>query len=175
MKLMIIYATIEGQTRKIAERIAAHAEEKGHAAALMNVNAAQEFGLEKPDAVILAAPIHAARYPTPFVDFVHREKDWLNALPSAFVSVTLSIDSEHDDERAAAANFPETLKAETGWRPKAVHNAAGALRFTEYDFFKRWMMRRIAEAEGAPTDRGDVEFTDWRLLDDFVDAFLDLA
>ena len=54
-----------------------------------------------------------------------------------------------------------------------VHHAAGALRYTDYDFFKRWMAKRLASKRGAPveTDR-DFELTDWRALDVFVDQFL---
>ena len=176
MKFLVIYASIEGQTRKIAEAIASHIEALGHAAALMNVAMPVEFSLERPQAVILCAPVHAGRYPTPFVDFLQREHDWLNNLPVAFVSVTLSIRSEHEDERRQAEAFPEALKAETGLRPLIVHNAAGALRFTEYDFFKRWVMRQIAEREGTEVKPGqDVEFTDWSKLKAFTDEFLVLA
>lgn len=176
MKILIAYTSIEGQTRKIAEVIADRIEERGNSAALMNIAGMAEFSLERPDAVILCAPIHAGRYPTPFTDFVHREKDWLNGLPSAFVSVSLSIHSEHADERREAENYPEALKAETGWQPLMHHNAAGALRFTEYDFFKRWMMKRIAEKEGAASNgKQDIEFTDWAALAAFVDQFGEAA
>ncbi len=144
MKILIVYASIEGQTRKIAETAAARIEAKGHQAALMNVAMMAEFSLENPDGVMLMAPIHAGRYPTPFVDFVHREQAWLNGLPLALVSVTLAIGSENEDERKQAASFPDALQAETGIKPALIHNAAGALRFTEYDFFKRWIMRYIA-------------------------------
>ncbi|MBL0371391.1 protoporphyrinogen oxidase [Rhizobium sp. KVB221] len=176
MKILIVYATIEGQTHKIAETMAASLEKRGHVVALTNSAEAHEFGLERPEAVILAAPVHAGRYPTPFVDFVHREQDWLNGLVSAFVSVTLSIQSEHEDERALAQKYPEALMAETGWKPDMVHHAAGALRYTQYDFFKRWIMREIARKEGArPYDGNDVEFTDWTALEGFLDRFLAMA
>ena len=74
MKFLIPYISVEGQTRRVAETIADHLEGKGHAVALLDVNNLGEFGLERPDAVILAAPIHGAHYPAPFVDFVRREE-----------------------------------------------------------------------------------------------------
>ena len=56
------------------------------------------------------------------------------------------------------------------------HNAAGALKYVEYDYFKRWMMKRIAEEEDGPTDTSrDHELTDWPALDEFVDAFVNCA
>lgn len=45
--------------------------------------------------------------------------------------------------------------------------------FSQYDFFKRWIMRRIAREKGTPSDTSqDYEFTDWLALDGFVDDFL---
>ena len=61
-------------------------------------------------------------------------------------------------------------------KPLAIHHAAGALRFTEYDFFKRWIMRSIAEKEGHTVDTGkDIEYTDLAALKDFVEDFLGKA
>jgi menaquinone-dependent protoporphyrinogen oxidase len=57
------------------------------------------------------------------------------------------------------------------------HLAAGAFRFTRYDFFKRWAMKLIAAQKGIDADTSkDLELTDWPALDAFVKEFLaDLA
>lgn len=173
MIVLVGYVSIEGQSRKIAEAVAAEIEKTGDRAVLFNVTSMAEYALERPTAAIMCAPIHAGRYPAPFVDFVRREKDWLNSVSSAFVSVSLFIHSDLAEEREEALHFPDALMAETGWMPDQVHHAAGALRFTEYDFFKRWMMKRMAEREGAPTDvKHDHEFTDWSALSSFVSDFI---
>ncbi|MCL6708402.1 hypothetical protein M8R20_15480 [Pseudomonas sp. R2.Fl] len=176
MIVLVGYVSIEGQTRKIAETIATQVEKNGDRAVIFNVTSMAEYALERPTAAILCAPIHAGRYPAPFVDFVRREKDWLASVPNAFVSVSLFIHSDLAEERGEAIHFPDALMAETGWIPDRVHHAAGAFRFSEYDFFKRWMMKRMAEREGAPTDAGkDHEFTDWKALGAFVGDFLAAA
>lgn len=176
MKFFIAYATVEGQTRKIAERFASILEALGHQPLIASATEMSEYTLERPDGVILCAPIHAGRYPGYFTDFVRREADWLNATPSALVSVTLSIASEDLKERKEAKRFAVALAAETGWTPKAVHHAKGALRYTEYDFFKRWMLKRIAAAHHAPTDtRNDYELTDWVALESFAVEFVELC
>ncbi len=173
MKFFIAYASIEGQSRKIAETIAAIVETHGHQSVIASAAEMSEYTLERPDGIVLCAPIHSGRYPTYFTDFVSREADWLNAVPSAFVSVTLSIASDDPKERAEAAAFPRALAAETGWEPTATHNACGALRYTEYDFFKRWMLKRIAGKHKAPTDTSsDYELTDWAALETFVVEFI---
>jgi menaquinone-dependent protoporphyrinogen oxidase len=176
MIILVGYATVEGQTRKIAEAVAAAIEKAGHRALLLDVTSGGEYAVAHPEAAILCAPVHAARYPAAFTAFVRQEASWLNSVPNAFVSVSLLIRSEFEEEQEEARQFPDALLAESGWRPGLVHHAAGALRYTEYDFFKRWIIRRMAEYENAPTDVSrDHEFTDWQALSAFVQAFLSEA
>jgi menaquinone-dependent protoporphyrinogen oxidase len=176
MIILVGYATIEGQTRKIAEAVAAAVEAKGDRALLFDISSGGEYAIGHPEAAILCAPVHAARYPTAFADFVRQEAGWLNGVPTAFVSVSLLIRSEFEEERDEARHFPDGLLEATGWRPGLVHHAAGALRYTEYDFFKRWIIRRMAEHENAPTDVSrDHEFTDWTALTAFVEKFVSSA
>jgi len=173
MIILVGYATLEGQTRKIAEAVASAIESGGNRALLFDVNSGGEYAIERPEAAILCAPVHAARYPAAFKNFVQQEATWLNKIPSAFVSVSMLIRSEFDEEREEAVHFPDALLAETGWTPAQIHHAAGALRYTEYDFFKRWIIRRMAEHENAPTDvTKDHELTDWTALSAFVQEFL---
>lgn len=173
MRLAIIYATIEGQTRRIAAHVAERARAAGHAVSVAEANdeAAVRQALADAEAGILAAPIHAGQYPTPFVHLAEAERAWLAARPTAFVSVTLAIIGE-PEERAEAEAYAARLAERTGWTPGRVHHAAGALRYSEYDFFKRWIMRMIARRHGYDTGERDREFTDWAALDAFVDGFL---
>lgn len=178
MIILVGYTSIEGQTRKIASAIAEQIEDRGHRAVLFDVATMAEYTLERPEAAILCAPVHGGRYPAPFFDFVRRERDWLNAVPSAFVSVSLMIVSDFPEEQDEARHFADLLVAETGWAPRDVAHVAGALRFTEYDFFKRWMVRRIAAkapAEEGVSSKSDREFTDWPELAGFVDGWLEKA
>ncbi len=176
MIVLVAYATVEGQSRKVAETIAAQIERSGDQTLLFDIGQGGEYAVGHPQAAILCAPVHAARYPASVVSFARQEAPWLNSVPSAFVSITLLIRSELKEEREEAIHFPDDLKAQTGWMPAMVHNAAGALRYSEYDFFKRWMMKRMAAVEKAPTDVSrDHEFTDWAALSRFVDDFLAAA
>lgn len=178
MIILLGYTTVEGQTRKIASAIAELIEERGHKAVLFDVASMAEYSLERPEAAILCAPVHGGRYPSPFFQFVRRESEWLNSVPSAFVSVSLMIVSDMEDEREEARHFPDLVVAETGWTPRDIAHVAGALRFEEYDFFKRWMVRRIAAktpAEEGASAKESREFTDWPALAAFVDTWLEKA
>jgi menaquinone-dependent protoporphyrinogen oxidase len=176
MIILVGYASVEGQSRKIAEAVAAEIETGGDRALLFDIGLGGEYAVGHPEAAILCAPIHAARYPASFVSFVRQEAPWLNSVQSAFVSVTLLIRSDLDEEQEEARHFPDVLFAESGWAPAMTHHAAGALRYREYDFFKRWMMTRMAAKENAPTDISqDHEFTDWMALSRFVKDFVAAA
>jgi menaquinone-dependent protoporphyrinogen oxidase len=173
MIVLIAFSTVEGHTGEIARRIAAQVEAAGHQAILADLSQ-PGFGLPGGiDAVILAAPIHVGRYPPQMVRFVQDWKSDLAAVPSALVTVSLAIASQNADERDEAIAYPERLRTEAGWIPQHLHHAAGALKYLEYDFFKRYMLRRIAEKEGGPVDTWrDHELTDWNALAGFVQSFL---
>ena len=49
---------------------------------------------------------------------------------------------------------------------------AGALRYTHYNWLKRWMMKRIVTKAGGNTDTSrDYEYTDWAAVRAFADEF----
>jgi menaquinone-dependent protoporphyrinogen oxidase len=173
MMILIAYASVEGQTRKIADHIAQTVESAGHGVVLADL-AQPGFALPaRFDAAIVCGPIHMGNYPSTLIDFLRNWKSALQSMPAALVTVSLSIASENADERAEAAAYPDKLFDQTGWRAGWVHNAKGALRYLEYDFFKRWMLRRIAAKEGGPVDTSqDHELTDFVALDAFVHEFL---
>ena len=54
-----------------------------------------------------------------------------------------------------------------------MHHVAGALLYSTYGLFTRWVMRRIAARRGGPTDTPrDHELTDWDGLAKFIDTLI---
>ena len=65
------------------------------------------------------------------------------------------------------------LEQQTGWIADERAAFAGALRYSAYSPFVRFMMKLIARANGAPTDTSrDYEYTDWKAVDRFAAAFV---
>lgn len=173
MKVVIAYGTIEGQTRKIARAISETVQRAGMLAAVYDMDDLDDIHLGNSDRVIVAAPIHAGEFPDEIVDWVKTNAAALDATRTAFVSVSLSAASTFPEEHAALQKITDNFLATTGWHPDVVHHAAGALRYTEYDFLKRLLMRYIARKEGGDVDTSrDHEYTDWRKLSDFVADFV---
>lgn len=176
MIILIAYATVEGHTADIAARIAQTMEAEGHE--IIKTDLVQP-GFAVPgrfDAVVLCGSIHIGRYPSTLVQFIQNWKQELSQVPSALVTVSLAIASDQELERKEAESYPDRLAEQTGWKPDKVSNVAGALKYVEYDFFKRWIMLRIAASEGGPVDTThDHILTDWDAVDQFAQSFLALA
>lgn len=173
MKIAVIFASVEGHTKKLADTISGQLSDQNIGVELIDLRQPGFASFADYDAAILAAPIHIGKYPAAFETFVQSWKSELMNIPTAFVSVSLSIASDAESEREESAHYPDGLEKRTGWRADRIHHAAGALKYTEYDFFKRYMMRRISRLEGDPTDTSqDHEFTDWDALSKFVSDFV---
>lgn len=172
-KLLVLYGTTEGQTRKMAGFAADKLTGAKHEVRLIDAADAPETLMPEPfDGVIVAASLHVHKYQSAVHHWVSEHAASLNARPCAFISVSLAAASEVEEERDEALACAEAFFEKTGWRPKAVHNAAGALRYTKYDFLKTWIMKRIAKSQGGSTDTShDSEYTDWTALELFVTDF----
>lgn len=172
MKTLILYGTTEGQTRKVCEFIAKRLGDIGDAVTLADATGNTTLvDLRAYDAAIIAASLHAGQYQSPVAHFARTNHAWLNRMPTAFISVSLSAAGTDAEDLKGIADCAERFKADTGWTTPAIHHVAGAFRFTEYDFFKRWVLKLIAWQKGVEVEPGkDVELTDWDALAATVDA-----
>lgn len=166
---LILYGTGEGQTAKIAEQMATTISERGHEASAIDVRDRPDSStLEGYDAAVVGASIHVGKHQDEIRDFVTDNRDVLSEMPTAFFQVSLS--SATEEKRGAAAGYVESFLTDTGWHPDRIGQFGGALRFSEYGFRKRLMMKRIAKdllTEREEPD-GDIEFTDWNAVDAFA-------
>lgn len=173
MKLLLVYGTTEGQTRKIAQFVADQLVRHGHQTQL--VDATEVTTDTDPsgfDSVIVAASLHAGHYQSAVVHFVSKHLADISARPNAFLSVSLAAASDDEDDALGLERCVLDFSQRTGWTPQRIHHAAGAFRYTAYDFMKRWAMKYIAHRKGGPTDTSrDHELTDWAALRQFVDDF----
>jgi len=180
--IFIIYATREGHTRKIAERVAANFGRHGFDTSVKNVrDEIAEIDLSRYSAAILAASVHLGKYEREMVRFVKEHLAELDCLPNAFLSVTLSEagverpGQSHEVRMRCEAGVREVIDKfvnETGWHPKHVKAIAGALPYTKYNPLLRFVMKWIAKSEGGDTNTSrDYEYTDWVALDRYIEEF----
>jgi menaquinone-dependent protoporphyrinogen oxidase len=164
----VFFATNEGQTRRIAKRVASVLHDLGFDS--------RAFDIAEPDAsaidwrqvrgAVVGASIHAGKHQKVAARFVRRHATELTSVPSAFFSVSLSAASTNATEVEAALNLAKAFPPACGWTPVRIDSVAGRLAYQEYGFFIRWVMKRIAKKEGAPTDTSrDYELTNWEAVD----------
>ena len=177
MSILIVYGTTEGQTRKIATFIKERLRARGEEVALIDsTKDSKDVEVEDFDAVIAAGSVHNGRHQASLFQFVRDNVEALATKPTAFISVSLSMASEDKEDRLDATECADRFLEATEWQPTVTHLVAGALRYTQYDFFKCWILKMIASAKDASTDTSkDHEFTDWKDLEAFTDAFADQA
>jgi menaquinone-dependent protoporphyrinogen oxidase len=171
--VIVVYGTTEGQTAKIAQHIADAGRGLGHHVEVVH---AAELG-ERTDlgaygAAVVGASLHEGRYQRSIVNFVKAQHAWLAAHPTAFFSVSLGAASSDPSERAEVERISAEFIAGCDFRPRVVASLAGALKYTQYNWLKRALLRHISSREGGPTDVAqDYELTDWSEVDRFAHGF----
>ncbi len=171
-RTLILYATTEGQTERIAGRMAKVLREKGH---LVDARRA-EAGDSGPDpgdydGVIVGASIHYGRHPGYLKKLVRAQRAALEARPNAFFSVSLSAGGP-GAKPEAARRYLERFLRQAGWRPQQSAALAGALQYSKYGAFKRVLMILFVGFAGGDTDTSrDYEYTDWDEVRRFADEF----
>lgn len=75
-----------------------------------------------------------------------------------------------------AEGFITKFRADTKWNPTMSFTFAGALRYTQYGFIKKYFMTSIGQQlpeDKRPKDnQHDYEYTNWESVDHFVDDFV---
>jgi menaquinone-dependent protoporphyrinogen oxidase len=166
-RVLLVFYTSEGQTARIAERIAETIRRLGHE---VDVEAVEHAPVpEGYDAVIVGDPIHATRHTRSVVNYVRDHAELLNAKPSAFFQVSLTSVNPEPGHTARAQDVVRRFLDDTGFDPDVVGLFAGALVYTKYGWLKRRIMVHIVRAEGGDTDTShDYEYTDWDAVDGFA-------
>ncbi len=90
-RVLLLYATREGQTRRIAEHVAATLRARDVSVDVENVkDLPAGFAFGGYSAAILAASVHLGRHEREMVAFVKQHRAELESLPTAFLSVSMA-------------------------------------------------------------------------------------
>lgn len=169
-RVLILYSTRNGQTRKILDAMVAHRPE--WQADFVGLHGLPDIDISSYDKVILAASIRYGYFHCSLNQFVRKNLQQLMQKDSAFIGVNLVA-------RKAGKNTPETnayvrkwLKA-SPWKPNATAVFAGALRYSQYAWWQVRIIQLIMRMTGGTTDTSqDIEFTNWEDVQNFAEQFL---
>ncbi|MBY6004423.1 protoporphyrinogen oxidase [Salipiger bermudensis] len=172
MRILIAYATTEGQTRRICRFASDRLVAAGHSVELLNVGDAEGLEPARFDAAVLAGSVHIGLLQSELIAFAQDHAAALARMPVLYLQVSLAAAGQDAEEWQELREIADKTVAEFGWRPGRIEQVAGAFRFGEYDFFKSWAMRWIASQHGQKVDpKADREYTDWGRLAEVVDGW----
>lgn len=175
-KALIVYASTEGQTAKVAHHVADVARGQGYDVEVHTAEEAVEGAAPSPgtfDVVFAGGSLHEGRHQRSLRRFLREHASELASTTTGLFSLSLAAASDDAEERKGAEQCIDALVKETGFTPTARASVAGALRYTQYSWLKRFLMKRISAAHGGETDTSrDVEYTDWNAVTDFAEGVL---
>ena len=172
MTVLVLFATVEGQTEKIADFVIQEAESAGfevQGVDLSDERAVVDYG--GATHVVLAAPVHERRHPQAFETALTADRDRLAACRTLLLSVSLN--AAFAEGIAEAEDYVVEMKMRTGFAPDREMLVAGAVRAGEYDYFASQIVQHVVLRDHPQAiGQGTQEFTDWAALRRVLAEFL---
>lgn len=172
MKVIILFETCEGQTRKIVDFITDRTRALGHDVTMFDTAArSATISLADADRIILAAPVHERRHPKSFEAAVIASEKDLSNCPTLMLSVSLK--AAFPDGLEDAQDYLIEMKMRTGLTRSQDALVAGAIRPGSYDYYQTQILGHVVlEGQNVSLADGIKEFTDWDGLATTVETFL---
>ncbi len=165
--ILFVYSTVDGQTRRICERLGERVAESGHVATLSELTSDEQPDPGTADCVVIGGSIRYGKHRPELAQFLDRHRKVLEPKPNAFFTVNAV--ARKPDKNAPETNpYMQKFLDGIGWRPEALEVFAGRIDYPRYGFMDRNVIRFIMWMTGGPTDpNSTVEFTDWNRVDAF--------
>jgi len=167
-KYIIIYATTDGQTKKISQELQTLFMRTSTQVVLLSIDDVNSVILMEFDKIILGASIRYGKHSLKVHRFIEKYHDILNKKVCAFFSVNLVARKENKNQ---SFNNPYVIKflKKTMWTPTRVAVFAGKLNYKKYKLIDRLMIQFIMYLTDGPTNKNSiVEFTDWNAVNFFA-------
>ena len=144
--------------------------ELGHEAHLFDTASLEDIHVNSYDKIVVAGSVHQQRHQESVEVFVMASLAELQKRPTLFLSVSLS--AAFSEGMLEAQSYVDAFFVSTGWKPTQSLLVAGALRYSEYDYFKEQIIEHVVlKGRRVEGPKGDYEFTDWETLSRAVDSF----
>jgi menaquinone-dependent protoporphyrinogen oxidase len=165
-RILIIYSTTDGHTRKICQRLCQVVEQQ-HQVTLISIDDESNLDLESFDKIILGASIRYGKHHKKVYEFIIRNEQLLDSKPNAFFSVNVVARKPEKNQPETNPYLRKFLK-QISWQPKELAVFAGKIDYKQYSFLDRQIIRLIMWITKGPTDPETVvEFTNWKQVETF--------
>jgi menaquinone-dependent protoporphyrinogen oxidase len=175
LKVLIIYGTNNGQARKVAERMVGMVKGRGHEVELVQGNkTSADFSPEGFDAAIVGTSIYMDQHQISMRKLVKANSEAFNRIPTAYFCVCLTVKGTKPEDKEQAERYIQKFADYTGLKPVKTAVFAGALKYPDYNFVKRFSAKLLARKLGLDTDTKQYfEYTDWLAVTRFAEEFVD--
>ena len=168
-RILFLYATTDGHTRKICDRMRTLVQRQGNHGTLIAVADAEGIDLGRFDRIVVGGSIRYGHHDRLLMRWLARHKAVLDQMPNSFFSVNLV--ARKEEKRSPHTNpYLRKFLRKSAWHPQIAEVFAGRLDYPSYQPFDRFMIRLIMRMTGGPTDPTTVaEFTDWDRVQEFCE------
>lgn len=174
MKALVLYSSRDGQTHAIASYIA-NCIKESYDCDVIELQEANNVDLNQYCKIAIGASIRYGHF-NPLLDkFVKHHVETLNAMPTAFFSVSL-VARKLEKRTPQTNSYVRKFLQSTPWQPTLCGVFAGALRYPRYRWLDKVMIQLIMRMTNGETDTSkEVEYTDWEQVKAFSEDFGRLA
>ncbi|MDP3877687.1 MAG: menaquinone-dependent protoporphyrinogen IX dehydrogenase [Methylobacter sp.] len=165
--VLIVYASKNGQTLKICQKLRSVIERHDHHVTLVPIEAADNVDLNRFDKIIIGASIHYGHHDPAIQAFIEHNQPVLDSKDNAFFSV--NVVARKAEKRQPDTNpYLKKFLKRMSWTPKQLTVFAGKIDYPSYSLFDRTVIRFIMWMTKGPTDpTAIIEFTDWEQVTAF--------
>lgn len=175
-RIAIYFASHDGQTRKIVDRLAEHLSTRGVSATIADLTTGVPPVIDvTANIVLLASAIRYGFHLPAARRFLAQLRTEVPEDRMAMISVNLT--ARKPGRQTAEGNvYLRSWLKRTGLRPAFAAAVAGRLDYPAYRWFDRMMIQAIMTLSGGPTNPATViEYTDWAALEELSDRLAALA
>jgi menaquinone-dependent protoporphyrinogen oxidase len=174
VKIGILYATVDGQTLKICNKLRKELLKNNNQVELFSIDEFNET-ISDFDKFIIGSSIRYGVHHKKIIEFINANKAQLDTIKTAFFSVNLVA---RKLEKQTPETNPYVIKffKKITWKPTIVEVFAGKLDYKKYPFFDRIMIQFIMWITKGPTNQNTtIEYTNWDDVIKFAFKVEDLA
>ena len=170
-KVLIVYSTTDGQTKKICEKIIQTGKKK-QSIEMLSIHEASDLSISEYEKIIIGASIRYGKHNPLVYEFIKSNKAQLEKKSTAFFTVNVVARKKEKNQPETNPYMKKFLEL-SGWQPDKLAVFAGRIDYPSYRFFDRLIIRLIMFITKGPTDTSQTyEFTDWTKVEEFAKEVL---
>ena len=167
MKILILYSSIDGHTKKICSFISSKLKQN-HIIEMNEINNDEDFKFYFYDFIIIGASIRYGAYRKSFLKFINENHIELQKSKTAFFSVNIVARKSEKNSINTNPYIKKFFKL-SKWKPNIIEVFAGKLDYPKYNFINKIIIKFIMWITNGPTNTDIVvEFTNWNDVEKFT-------